>query len=96
MNARRIVAAAGIGVLSIGGAALGADAPPGASSCTGCHSAQAGADAMGSLAGKGDIAPAMAAFKSGERPSTIMGRIAKGFTEDEIRAIAAWYAAQKP
>jgi len=24
-----------------------------------------------------------------------MDRIAKGFTDDEIRAIAAWYAAQK-
>jgi len=36
----------------------------------------------------------MLAFQSGERPSTVMGRIAKGFSEDEIRAIAAWLAAQ--
>lgn len=97
MNARRIFAAAAVGILTVG-AALGADAPPGASSCTGCHSARAGVDAMGTLAGKpaADFTQAMLAFKSGERPSTIMGRIAKGFTADEIRAIATWYAAQKP
>ena len=36
----------------------------------------------------------MQAFRSGERPSTVMGRIAKGFSEDEIQAIAVWLAAQ--
>jgi cytochrome c553 len=40
------------------------------------------------------IVAAMEAFRSGERPSTVMGRIAKGFSDDEIRAIAAWLAAQ--
>jgi cytochrome c553 len=97
MNARRIFAAAAFVILCTG-TALAAEAPPGASSCTGCHSAQSGVDAMGTLAGKpqGTLEKAMAAFKSGERQSTIMGRIAKGFTEDEVRAIAAWYAAQKP
>jgi cytochrome c553 len=38
----------------------------------------------------------MTAFKSGKLSATIMDRIAKGFSDDEIRAIAAWYAAQKP
>jgi len=36
----------------------------------------------------------MLAFRSGERPATVMGRIAKGFSDDEIRAIAAWVARQ--
>ena len=40
------------------------------------------------------IAEAMRAFRSGQRPGTIMPRIAKGFSDDEIAAIAAWYAAQ--
>lgn len=40
------------------------------------------------------IVAAMEAFRSGARPSTVMGRIAKGFSEDEIHAIAAWLAAQ--
>jgi cytochrome c553 len=34
----------------------------------------------------------MEAFRSRERPSTVMGRIARGFSDDEIRAIAAWVA----
>ena len=37
----------------------------------------------------------MVEFKTGKRPGTIMDRIAKGFSEEEIRAIATWYAAQK-
>ena len=42
-----------------------------------------------------DIASQMAEFKTGKRPGTIMDRIAKGFSEEETQAIAAWYAAQK-
>ena len=42
-----------------------------------------------------DIADAMTEYKSGKRAGTIMDRIAKGFSDEEIRAIAAWYAAQK-
>ncbi len=37
----------------------------------------------------------MAEFRSGAKPSTVMGRIAKGFTDDEMQPIAAWLAAQK-
>jgi cytochrome c553 len=42
---------------------------------------------------RAEIVAAMQAFRSGERPSTVMGRIAKGFSDDEIRALAAWLAA---
>jgi cytochrome subunit of sulfide dehydrogenase len=41
-----------------------------------------------------EIVAAMQAFRSGQRPSTVMGRIAKGFSDDEIRAIAVWVAEQ--
>jgi cytochrome subunit of sulfide dehydrogenase len=34
----------------------------------------------------------MQAFRNGERASTVMGRISKGFSDDEIRAIAVWLA----
>jgi cytochrome c553 len=37
----------------------------------------------------------MAAFRNGARPGTVMGRIARGFSDAEIQAIADWYAAQK-
>jgi cytochrome subunit of sulfide dehydrogenase len=72
--------------------------PPGASSCSGCHAAKAGVDsAVPRLAGRaaGEIAELMWAFKSGSRPATVMDRIARGLTDAEIEAIAAWYAQQK-
>ena len=36
----------------------------------------------------------MREFKSGARPATVMGRIAKGFDDAEIDAIAQWLGAQ--
>ena len=42
-----------------------------------------------------EITTAMTGFRDGSLPSTVMDRIAKGFSDDEMRAIAAWLAAQK-
>ena len=97
MNATRISVAAAM-VLLTTGAGSAVDAPAGASSCTGCHAAASGSSAMRALDGMpaSEIAAKMTAFKSGSAQATIMDRIAKGFTEEEIRAIATWYAAQKP
>jgi sulfide dehydrogenase cytochrome subunit len=70
-----------------------AAAPPGASSCSGCH-APAGArdSAVPTLNGRpaGEIVSAMEAFRQGARPATVMDRIAKGFSDAEIAAIAEW------
>jgi len=41
------------------------------------------------------IAASLKQFKAGERPATIMTRIAKGFSEEEIQAIAQYLASQK-
>ena len=85
-------------LLALAGAAGAADAPPGASSCSGCHPATRGIDTtVPRLNGRdaAEVAAAMQAFRSGQRPATVMDRIAKGFTDDEVKAIAAWYAAQK-
>src|SRR5262245_45035972 len=79
-------------------AASPADAPPGALSCSGCHAPAHTADAaVAPLTGRNpaDIVAAMQAFKSGQRPSTVMDRIARGFSDDETKAIATWYGAQK-
>lgn len=73
-------------------------APPGASSCSGCHPASAGVDTpVPRLAGRSasDIVAQMQAFRSGQQTSTVMDRLAKGFSDAEIQAIAAWYAQQK-
>ena len=66
--------------------------PPGASSCSGCHG---GIAPLASLAGRDDIAAAMTAFRTGQRPATLMDRIAKGFTPAETATIAAWWEDRK-
>lgn len=85
--------------LVLASAAHAADAPPpGAASCSGCHPASRSvATPVPRLSGSNaaQIVPAMQEFRTGGRPATVMDRIAKGFTADEIKAIAAWYAAQK-
>lgn len=70
-----------------------AAAPPGAFSCGGCHPA-ASEGAIPSLAGRGagEIVADMLAFRDGTRPATVMDRIAKGFSNEETRAIADWIA----
>lgn len=96
MTATRIFVAI-VFVLSVTAIASAADAPPGAASCSGCHASSARVQTpVPPLAGRpaADIAKEMIAFKSGERKGTIMDRIAKGFSDDEIQAIAAWYATQ--
>ncbi len=72
--------------------------PPGAASCSGCHATNAAAETpVPKIHGRqaDDIVAAMAELRAGTKPSTLMGRIAKGFTDGETRAIAAWLAQQK-
>jgi len=74
-----------------------AEPPAGATSCSGCHATSAKVETpVPPIRNRdaGEIISAMQGFRSGERPSTVMGRISKGFTDDEIRAIAAWLATQ--
>ena len=78
-------------------AAQAVEAPPGAMACSGCHPGSAGVETPATrLIGmkSDDILAAMAAYRSGARPATVMDRIAKGFTEPEAAAIANWYATQ--
>jgi len=42
------------------------------------------------------IEQAMLDFKHGRRPATIMHQLAKGYSDEQIAAIAAYFAAQKP
>jgi sulfide dehydrogenase cytochrome subunit len=69
--------------------------PASAPACSGCH-APVSDGPVPSLIGRpaGEIATAMAAFRTGERAATVMDRIAKGYSDEEINAIAQWYAAQ--
>lgn len=78
--------------LTLAALLLAAAGPPGAASCTGCHAQGAG---IGVLQGRpaDDIAAQMEEFRSGARPATLMNRIVRGFSPDEVRALAAWFAA---
>jgi cytochrome c553 len=92
------MAGVAIFLLSLAGVATAADAPPGAAACSGCHAtSQRTETPVPRLIGRNpaEIVSAMEAFRSGQRPSTVMDRIAKGFADDEVKAIAAWYGAQK-
>jgi sulfide dehydrogenase cytochrome subunit len=100
MRVSRFIAAAVALVVAWTGVAHPAapEPPPGASSCSGCHASKAGVEsAVPRLAGRAaaDIAAQMQAFKTGQRPATVMDRIARGLTDAEVEAIAAWYAQQK-
>jgi cytochrome subunit of sulfide dehydrogenase len=78
--------------------AAAAEAPPGAASCTGCHAEKPNVDTPVPRLAAQDanaIAAAMQAYRSGQRPATVMDRIAKGFSDDEIKAIAAWFVTQR-
>jgi cytochrome c553 len=71
-----------------------------AAGCAICHGTQgkpvAGAPVV-PLAGlpRDHIATQMRAFRDGKRPATVMHQIAKGYTDPQIDAMAAWFAAQK-
>ena len=69
-----------------------------AASCANCHGTDGRAQpGMASLAGasKDDMVKKMLDFKAGRRPATLMHQLAKGYSDEQIEAIAAYFAAQK-
>lgn len=70
-----------------------------AASCANCHgvNGQALGD-MKPLAGVAadKIIALIADYKNGNQPATIMHQIAKGYTDEQIRLVAGYFAAQKP
>jgi sulfide dehydrogenase cytochrome subunit len=68
-----------------------------AATCANCHGTNGVSKGeVASLAGlpADRIVASMAAFKSGA-PATVMHQIAKGYTDDQIKLMAAYFAAQK-
>lgn len=69
-----------------------------AAACANCHGTEGRAlTGMEPLAGanKDDIIKKMTDFKAGRKPATIMHQLAKGYTDEQIVAIAGYFAAQK-
>jgi cytochrome subunit of sulfide dehydrogenase len=70
-----------------------------AATCANCHGTNGNARGdMKSLAGVSadKIVAALADYKSGNQPATIMHQISKGYTDEQVKLIAAYFAAQKP
>lgn len=69
-----------------------------ASNCANCHGTNGqSATLIPPLAGqtRDYIGGRMREFRDGKRPATIMHQLAKGYTEEQIDLIAAYFAAQK-
>jgi sulfide dehydrogenase cytochrome subunit len=69
-----------------------------AAACANCHGTNgASVQGMPYLAGqsKGYIVERMLEFRAGRRPATIMHQIAKGYTDEQIEALATYFSAQK-
>ena len=67
-----------------------------ANTCAGCHGTDGASvgPASPTISGLSEVyfVETMQGFASGEIPATIMGRIAKGYTEGEIEQMAKFYA----
>ena len=84
--------------VAVVGPAHAASPPPGAASCSGCHARyEAAPTEIPGIFGRdpAEVLAALKSFKDGSKPATVMNRIAKGFSDDELQAIAAWLATQK-
>ncbi len=71
-----------------------------ASSCAHCHGTDGQAvegEALVRLAGldRDYILNQLMAFRAGQRPATIMHQITKGYSQEQLEAVAAYFAAQK-
>jgi sulfide dehydrogenase cytochrome subunit len=77
------------------GSADGADGRIIGVSCNGCHGpngeSQGAIPSLSNLSAE-QIESALLAFKSRERSATIMGRISRGYTRNEIVAVAVYFA----
>jgi cytochrome c553 len=69
-----------------------------AASCSNCHGTNGQAQGgMVTLAGqsKDELVSKMLAYKSGQRPATVMHQLAKGYSDTQIEAISSYFSAQK-
>ncbi len=91
------------GMLGSGAASAQAQTPPApnaralAATCAACHGTDGKAIAgsgMVALAGlpKEQVVAQLRAFRDGSRPSTVMQQIAKGYSDVQIDAVAAYFA----
>ncbi|MCL4471717.1 MAG: c-type cytochrome [Sulfuricella sp.] len=101
MNAKQLRLALLAGGLSISTSLWAAGPTPAmlSNTCSACHGGfgQSVGPSTPTLAGQpaAFISDAMKKFKSGERPGTVMGRIAKGYTDEDFNAMGEFFSKQK-
>ena len=70
-----------------------------AASCAICHGTEGRltSSSLAPIAGlpKDYFVRQLRDFRDGKRPATVMHQISKGYTEPQMEALAAWFAAQK-
>ena len=88
--------AAGVGV-AWGAALAAANGDPRArdwaAGCLGCHQPVGGTIPRLHGQSRDDLAAKFRAFRDGRQPGTVMQQLAKGYTDAQIDAMAAWFAA---
>lgn len=69
-----------------------------AASCANCHGTQGIAEAGNeSLAGvnRDELLKKMLDFKTGKKPATIMHQLSKGYSDEQLAALASYFSALK-
>jgi cytochrome c553 len=97
MRLSRWLLAASAAVLVTFGATLAAassdpQARDWAAGCLGCHQPVGGAIPRLHGQARDELAAKFRAFRDGRQPGTVMPQLAKGYTDPQIDAIAAWFA----
>lgn len=94
----RCLVGAALLLASIGAGANELQVKAWAAACANCHGTNGKAVGIASsLAGAnaGETMAKLQAFRSGQRPATIMHQISKGYTDAQLTQIAAYFAAQR-
>ncbi|MEO5670160.1 MAG: c-type cytochrome [Ramlibacter sp.] len=97
---RHVLALAALSLAATGALAQAPDALQArnwAAACANCHGTNGNAQGGVALAGmsRDEMVQKMIAFKNGSRPATIMHQLAKGYSDEQIAAIAGYFAAQR-
>ncbi|MBV8052167.1 MAG: c-type cytochrome [Acidobacteriaceae bacterium] len=88
-------------IAKLGAQVVGEGTTRGAVACARCHGYDGASDGSGAfpaLAGQSAyyLAEQLRQYASGERQNAIMGSIAKGLNDDELRSVAQYYANASP
>ncbi|MCW8908185.1 MAG: c-type cytochrome [Sedimenticola sp.] len=101
MTLKKTLQVALTGGLMVGALAVQAGPSPQmlSQTCAACHGTMGSSVAViPTIAGADPeyFVETMQAFKSGDRKATVMDRVAKGYSDEQITAMANYFAAQKP